>query len=185
MLTLSLHPAENRSPHHEVEFQYRRLAQNRLSLSFILRGGEHAVLGPTNPQPTRRDELWKQTCFECFMVNAADRSASARYFEWNLAPSGDWQAYGFTGYREGRSEVALEAPLLTRKQEGENFVFEFQLPIPADLQSRGFEIGVSAVVKESVEESPFYWAFAHRAEKPDFHNREAMLVIVPDVKGGE
>ncbi len=185
MLTLSLHPVENRSPHHEVEFQYRRLAPDRLSLSFILRGGEKVVLGPTNPQPLRRDELWKQTCFECFMVNAADRGLHARYVEWNLAPSGDWQAYGFTGYREGRSEIALEAPRLTRRQEQDGFIFEFQLPIPPEFRSSGFEIGVSAVTQESVEELPFYWAFAHRAEKPDFHNREAMLVIVPDVKNGE
>ena len=185
MLTLSLHPVENRSPHHDVEFQYRRLAPDRLSLSFLLRGGEKVALGKINPQPARRDELWKQTCFECFMVNAADRSLNARYVEWNLAPSGDWQGYGFTGYREGRSEVSLEVPRLTRKQDGEIFIFEFQLPIPSELRNTGFEIGVSAVVQELADESPFYWAFAHRAEKPDFHNREAMLVIVPDAKDGE
>ncbi|MBL7689668.1 MAG: hypothetical protein JNJ49_16650 [Bdellovibrionaceae bacterium] len=185
MLTLSLHPVENRSPRHDVEFQYRRLASDRLSLTFTLRGGENVALGSISSPLVRRDELWKQTCFECFMANAADRGASARYFEWNLAPSGDWQAYGFTGYRQGRSEVSLEAPRFTRKQDGETFIFEFQLSIPIELQSKGFEIGVSAVVQELAEEAPFYWAFAHRAEKPDFHNREAMLVIVPDVKDGE
>lgn len=185
MLTLSLHPVESRSPRHEVEFQYRRVAVDRLSLTFTLRGAERVALGQVHVHPERLDELWKKTCFECFMVNAADHDSRAQYVEWNLAPSGDWQAYEFKGYRQCRSELAVEAPALLRQQDGENCIFQFQLSIPRALRDSGFEMGISAVVQERNEESPFYWAFAHRDDRPDFHNREAMLVIVPDVIDGE
>ncbi len=191
MLPLTLHPTEHRLPLHEVEFLFHRLAADRLLLRFKLAKGGSVELRPLSEKPERRDELWKQSCFECFMVNAAHRGPNAHYMEWNLSPSGDWQAYWFSGYRQGRVDATLApelaAPRSSRRQEGDSLIFEFQIPIPVQLQNVGFEMGVSAVMQDSTMPGaePFYWAFAHREEKPDFHSRQAMLVIVPDFREPE
>ena len=40
---------------------------------------------------TRRDGLWKATCFEAFLA----LPNQSRYWEINLSPNGDWAVYSF------------------------------------------------------------------------------------------
>jgi hypothetical protein len=54
----------------------------------------------------RRDQLWRTTCFEAFLRASGEDG----YQEWNFAPSGDWAAYDFAGYREGMSNSEVGAP---------------------------------------------------------------------------
>ena len=57
-------------------------------------------------EPVRTDGLWKSTCFEVFLL---DPSKGA-YLEFNFAPSGQWAAYQFDGYRSGMRELEISAP---------------------------------------------------------------------------
>ena len=54
---------------------------------------------PTAPRAAER--LWQHTCCELFVA----RPAESRYFEFNLSPSGEWAAYEFDSYREGRRSL--------------------------------------------------------------------------------
>ena len=55
----------------------------------------------------RADELWKTTCFEAFLRPMGEES----YREWNFAPSSQWAAYRFTGYRQGMAPLEeFDAP---------------------------------------------------------------------------
>lgn len=45
----------------------------------------------------RRDNLWEDTCFECFI--SGDNRADSPYLEVNLAPWGDFNLYWFDSYR--------------------------------------------------------------------------------------
>ena len=61
---------------------------------------------PAPVEPRRADDLWKTTCFEAFLRvpgTEADR-------EWNFAPSGEWAAYDFTAYRDGRTNADVTTP---------------------------------------------------------------------------
>ena len=69
---------------------------NLLALSYALTGEvDEVLLSPASPQPGRRDELWKATCFEFFLA----RRNRPEYWEFNLSPSGDWNVYRMDDYR--------------------------------------------------------------------------------------
>jgi len=61
----------------------------------------------------RVDELWKTTCFEAFLRADGEEA----YREWNFAPSGDWAAYDFVTYREGRSKPDIRQPPYIRMED--------------------------------------------------------------------
>src|SRR5205807_5387467 len=52
-------------------------------------------------------ELWRHTCFEAFIRGSQDEG----YYEFNFAPSTQWAAYRFSGYRSGmRVATEISAP---------------------------------------------------------------------------
>src|SRR5829696_7959044 len=57
---------------------------------------ETVVLPAWSAAPTRRDELWRTTCFEFFLAI----ENKAQYWEFNMSPSGDWNVYVMDAYRQ-------------------------------------------------------------------------------------
>jgi hypothetical protein len=111
----------------------------------------------------RADGLWQTTCFEAFLRG----SGEVAYQEWNFAPSGDWAAYDFTGYREGMSNAEVGAPPYIRMED--NFTWwtlGATIAVPA---GRTWDLGLSAVLEEK-DGTKSYWALAHPDGKPDFHH---------------
>lgn len=74
------------------------------------------IIAPPAPRPQRRDGLWRHTCFEAF----AGPAAAASYDEYNLAPSGDWAAYGFEDYRAGMRALDLPPPGIEVSREDDD-----------------------------------------------------------------
>lgn len=137
-------------------------------LSFVLSGDVAQVaLADRSAKPSRKNELWKETCFECFFGVAN----SSNYFEFNGSPSGDWALYQFQDYRQGMKDAAVqEAPVLEKLEKvGDQIRAVWKIPYftNAILQSAG----VTAVVKTGSEIS--YWALKHAGEKADFHLRKS------------
>jgi hypothetical protein len=113
--------------------------------------------------PTRRDELWKTTCFEAFVQGEGENA----YREYNFAPSGDWTAYDFSARREGMGEAELANPPYIRLEDnltwwtlGATFAIEV---------GRQWRLGLSAVIEES-DGTKSYWALVHDGQTPDFHD---------------
>ncbi|QIL02707.1 DOMON-like domain-containing protein [Sphingomonas sinipercae] len=118
---------------------------------------------PHSAEPSRRDGLWQTTCFEAFL----QQPGSDAYREWNFAPSGDWAAYDFTGYREGMSEADIGAAPYIRLED--NFTwFALGATIATDAGAQ-WQLGLSAVLEEK-DGTKSYWALAQPKEKPDFHH---------------
>lgn len=112
---------------------------------------------------SRRDELWRTTCFEAFLRAEGEDA----YVEWNFAPSGDWAAYRFSGYREGMAEAEVAAPPYVRMEDNLTWwTLGATISVPAGIQ---WQLGLSAVIEEA-DGTKSYWALAHAAEKPDFHH---------------
>lgn len=117
---------------------------------------------PQADEPGRADELWRTTCFEAFLREAGGE----RYREWNFAPSGDWAAYDFSGYRDGmeNADIASEPYLRTE----DNFTW-WALGATIAVESEvDWQLGLSAVLEEK-DGTKSYWALAHPDGKPDFH----------------
>ncbi|GLR48584.1 DOMON-like domain-containing protein [Sphingomonas astaxanthinifaciens] len=129
--------------------------------------GRFLVPGPSE-SPQRRDELWRTTCFECFLKEVGEDA----YQEWNFAPSGDWAAYDFVAEREGMAPAEIVNPPYVRVEDNLTWWgLGATLSIPAD---RRFRLSLSAVIEEESGRRSF-WALHHPGEQPDFHHPDCFV----------
>ncbi len=142
-----------------------------LSLHYFLTGRTSDLRMPTVTAPVRSDELWRHTCFEAF-VRA---SPGAAYCELNFAPSMQWAAYQFSGYRSGmRVASEISAPRVEVQSNDGCYQLHAALELdrlpglPGDAVWR---LGLAAVIEEAGGRKS-YWALAHPPGKPDFHHSD-------------
>ena len=127
---------------------------------------------PEAEEPSRTDELWKATCFEAFLR----ATGSDAYQEWNFAPSGQWAAYDFTGYREGMTELEVDAPPYIRMED--NLTWWTLGATIAVEAGKNWDLGLSVVLEES-DGTKSYWALAHAADRADFHAADCFIAKLP------
>jgi hypothetical protein len=150
---------------------------NRIDLRYSLVGKmDDIVLAAPSGQPRRRAELWRTTCFEMFLAVRHQ----PRYWEFNFAPSGDWNIYRMDGYRRlgfGEERSVRQLPFQVDWQDR-----IFALTATIDLntlvqQNDPLDIGLNSIIltKGGVET---YWALTHPAPQPDFHRRESFILLL-------
>ena len=154
------------------------LQANTLTLDYRL-NGELSALNlpasnhpPVNHLPTRRDGLWQHTCFELFIATPGQLG----YHEFNLSPSGDWNCYRFSDYRQHmQTETALATlPFRVTRGPGQlrlQLTLELATLLPA---YSPLDIGITAVIQQA--DSLSYWALLHPAEQADFHHRDGFAL---------
>jgi hypothetical protein len=149
-----------------------------LTVSWALQGDlSGLVLPPLAETPSRADGLWKTTCFEVF-VRPGPRGAA--YAEFNNAPSGDWAAYAFTGYREGMSNLpGLPQAGWECRSTGDGFYFDAILDL-GGFPRAPFRLGITAVIEETNGRKS-YWALAHPPGAPDFHHVDGFVLELAPV----
>jgi len=155
----------------------------RLSLDCSLSGDPSGLAVPAPAAaPERRGRLWEETCLECFLAE----TGSEAYREFHLSPSGHWNAYRFSGYREGmREEEAVSAlPFLVRRTPG-----DLRFSAELDLSGLGYgtcglEAEICAVLRAQ-NGGTSHWALAHRGPRPDFHRRDGFLLKLPGIAEGK
>ena len=150
----------------------RRPRANSLVLSYVVTGPMSEIRIPPVIATARGDELWRHTCFEAF-VRA---SSSAGYYEFNFAPSTQWAAYRFSGYRSGMS-VATEigAPPIDVRSSPDRYTLQTSLELDrlSDLPRKAlWRLGLSALIEDTGGHKS-YWALAHPPGKPDFHHADS------------
>ena len=150
------------------------LTDDGLTLRYCVYGDPAAISLP-EPHPAQAaDGLWQHTCCEAFIASVE----GAAYREFNFSPSGEWAAYGFTGYRE--RDTAYTSPCAPRIELRQHAAgFELTAALASDLLPAGpeWQIGLTAVIETS-DGSKSYWALAHAAAQPDFHLRPSFSLIL-------
>lgn len=143
---------------------------DRLSLTYRLLDPAGLVRIPAaTTTPQRRDGLWQHTCLEAFLAEPG----ADPYWELNLAPSGDWNVYKLSGYREGLSPESVISALpfdVSRRPDGLELVVNLNLAA-LPLAGRPLQLGITAVL-ELQDGAILYWALLHPGEQADFHLRE-------------
>jgi hypothetical protein len=151
------------------------LQNNILTVYYSLTGNiEEILLPPVSLHPSRKDELWKTTCFE-FFVAVRDQPA---YWEFNMSPSGDWNVYRMNAYRRigfRTEKMFLQLPFEMKKE-----LNEFSLDISVDLtpilpSGEEGEMGITAILKTK-DGHETYWALSHPGSQADFHLRESFIL---------
>jgi hypothetical protein len=150
---------------------------NILNLNYSLAGKvEDVFLPPISTNPSRKDELWMSTCFECFLAI----KDQPEYWEFNMSPSGDWNAYHMDAYRRVGFRKETSVQHLQFKTQQEAGVFSLGTAIHLNLiigLRQLLEIGITAVIQTKNGDET-YWALAHPESYPDFHLRESFILAL-------
>lgn len=141
-----------------------------LRVEFFLQGDLTHLRLPSGPTG-RRDDLWRHTCGEVFIGSAA----APAYREWNLAPSGAWQAYDFTAYRTGRRPAEVAAPVIHSDRSPATLALNTRLPLDAFTLGGRIRLAISAVLEDG-DGLLTYWALAHPGQRPDFHHPASFIL---------
>jgi len=143
---------------------------DELRISFRIDGAIRRLRLPERGSALRADGLWQHSCFEAFVRSDAGDS----YHEFNFAPSGDWAAYRFASRREGRQSPAMPAPHMELHCAADDFELNAVIAlggIPDFADAQVLQAGLAAVIEDQ-DGGLSYWALAHRAAQPDFHDAD-------------
>ena len=122
----------------------------------------------------RKNNLWEHTCFEIFL----GEGGRSNYWEFNLSPSGEWNVYAFSDYREGMKQelsfdmLPFEVNILSGQELSLETTIDLDIiPVLSDLKT-----GISSVLEQK-NGMKSYWALSHPGEVPDFHARESWIQV--------
>jgi len=168
---LRLHPDSLCFAATHVEVEVARPRADSLVLCYFVTGKISDLRMPPVTAAARTDELWQHTCFEAF-VRA---SPGAGYYEFNFAPSTQWAAYQFGGYRtDMRVATEISAPRIEVQSSRDCCTLRASLQLDrlSSLpRAAGWSLGISAVIEE-MSGRKSYWALAHPPGKADFHHSD-------------
>lgn len=144
-----------------------------IRFTYRLEGELTGLAIPARVTAQRADRLWEHTCFEAFVATGA----GARYVELNFAPSTQWAAYEFDGYRQGMRALALTAPPSITVVGTRN---ELRVTAGVERAALGdapwpWRVGLTAVVEDRAGARGYY-ALRHAHDKPDFHDAAGFTV---------
>ncbi|MDF5717706.1 MAG: DOMON-like domain-containing protein [Rhizonema sp. NSF051] len=149
---------------------------NQLTITYALLGNLREVIIATQSDlPTRRHQLWEDTCFE-FFVGIKD---SERYWEFNLSPTENWNVYRFDGYRQGmQEEVAFTTLPFSVHHQSDSLALALNVDLDQIVTpNQALEIAIAAVIKLRDDEVT-YWALTHQSTEADFHQRDSFLIML-------
>ena len=164
----------NAAPHWLLQARLMRLSQSSLALNYELEAPAAEVIWPAaSNTPQRCDELWHSTCLELFIATPGGEP----YWEINLSPSGDWNAYQLDGYRQGlQPELSIERISIQSQSGAEHHLLHAILELPrALIKAQSLQANLCAVLKHA-NHSNSYWAVCHPGSRPDFHARGGFVL---------
>ena len=151
--------------------------QGLLKVKYLLTGRTDDILLPNPvPNPGRKAELWLATCFELFLA-IPDQP---QYWEFNLSPSGEWNAFRMDAYR--RIGFQEEEKIREIRQEFRCDPSRFRLDAVIDLSpiletDDPIQAGVTGVI-QTRDGHETYWAISHPGMQADFHLRESFTLAL-------
>lgn len=153
----------------------RRPDPHQIVLMYELHDPDEKLVIPAGTG-MRRDDLWRETCFEFFL----GRASGDDYREFNFSPGGDWAAYEFDRYRQGQRHHLMPAdPVIRCTRDGDTLTVEATLTL-ADMPENG-SCQMAAVIDEE-NRAQVHWAALHAPGKPDFHDRLSFAVHYPKLE---
>jgi hypothetical protein len=114
------------------------------------------------------------TCFEFFLAV----KESPQYWEFNMSPSGDWNAYHMDAYRRigFREEILIQQLPFQIQKDANNFLLRAEIDLSPILHpEQALDIGITAII-QTLDGNETYWALVHPAPQADFHLRESFII---------
>jgi hypothetical protein len=150
---------------------------NLLTVQYSLSGKIEQVLFPNvHPRPGRKDKLWLVTCFEFFLA----LPGQPQYWEFNLSPAGDWNAFHMDAYRRigFRQEESIQNPEIKLANDIDCFKLDATIDLdPIFTSETKIQAAVTSVI-QTRQGHETYWALVHPQPQADFHLRESFLLTL-------
>jgi hypothetical protein len=151
--------------------------QGLLKVQYLLTGTTEDILFPTPVSSAgRKGELWLATCFEFFLA----LPDQPQYWEFNLSPSGEWNAFRMDAYRRigFREEEQVRDLRLDIRRERDRFRLDAAVDLNGVLDTDDqIQAGITAVI-QGLDGNETYWALAHPGIQADFHLRESFILAL-------
>ena len=148
---------------------------NAVYIRYVLDANlETIVLPAWSAAPTRKDELWKTTCFEFFLAI----ENKAQYWEFNMSPSGDWNVYVMDAYRQVgmREETRIKRFPFEVQRELRSLSLELTINLDSIIaREKPIEVGIASII-QTLNRPETYWALVHPRPEADFHLREGFVL---------
>jgi hypothetical protein len=146
---------------------------HKLSINYQVFGDINKIQIPSPVKiPARKDGLWEETCFEFFLgvIN------SPAYWEFNLSPSGNWNVYSFSNYREGmKKETTFTSLPFEFEQKSDHLSLKIKVNLDTIINNpQDLQIAITTVIKDK-DNNISYWALKHTGDNPDFHRRDSFV----------
>jgi hypothetical protein len=171
---LKLHPDSRCAAATHIDVEAARPRPGNLLLHYFVTGKTGDLRRPPAAAPARADELWRHTCFEAIV-----RASGDAYYEFNFAPSTQWAAYRFAGYRNAmRVASEVGAPYFDVQSNDAGFELQVALDLSNLPLDGPWRLGLSAVIEEASGRLS-YWALTHPPGKPDFHHSDCFALELP------
>jgi len=161
--------AQSPSPVTRIAIGVERIAPAVLGLTYWIGGDLSHVAFPKPQEAARTDGLWRHSCCEVFL------GAEQGYYEFNFSPSSQWAAYRFDGHRAGMRNAATDDPAIAWDRDGEAAKLTATIRLPSDATG---PLGLSAIIEDTSGNRSF-WALAHPAGEPDFHDAACFAAQLP------
>jgi hypothetical protein len=180
-VSLICHPETRRNSVHGIQARVARTADGILAVHYSLEGDLNRLRVPHPRAPRIAERLWQHTCCEIFVASRG----SPGYHEFNLGPSGEWAAYAFARYRNGRilADERLN-PGVTVRSTADRLELDARVRLgylsPMHF-SASLSLALSAVVEDDTGKLS-YWALRHPPGKPDFHHPDAFALEFDEVR---
>lgn len=158
-----------------IEARVTRNARGGLHVAYVLEGEIERLRIPA-PRPARvAERLWQHTCCEIFVA----RRGAPGYREFNLSPSGEWAAYDFARYREGRLlDDPCLSPGIVLQSDPRKLRLSASVAVP---DGRKLLIALSAVIEDK-SGALSYWALRHAPGEPDFHHPCGFILELDELR---
>lgn len=154
-----------------------RSPDNQINVIYHLQGAIDAIALPRlNSAAMRQWQLWESTCFELF-IGLGGGLQQSHYWEINLSPNGNWNAFALTGYRQGIQEASqIDQLKIITQQQHDRFTLEASFPLTDIIDPTAtLAISATAVIQTQADDIS-YWAICHCGSEPDFHQRDSFTL---------
>ena len=171
------HPGNSQTENIDIVFEGVWKRDIQLGITFTVQSETTQVLYPPTSLAMRRDGLWKETCFEFFIL-----ARDGKYIELNLSPSESWAAYCFSNYRAGMSVLnGISLHVSTAMQSTEQLSVSTHLDFHPVIDVLGpvesLSFSPTAVIQKR-DGNFCYYGLRFPRGNPDFHHRDGFTPYV-------
>jgi len=138
--------------------------KNLLHLTFKVSGDLENYKLPKTKKAERKDELWRESCFELFLATEKEKV----YYEFNFSPTLAWNVYRLEHYRtEPKAIDEVELVEFEVKRTKKTLLVEITLDVQR-LQFNSYNLATIVLNKQDERE---FWSLKAKVDTPDFHSR--------------